>query len=192
MVVLGESNATVLHRHLDDKRKGHSKTFLQTKCAWKSSFKLESSDTPKQKYLPPGRHRSSLEIEVLKALCNYPSSFWHPKSTSGFVGGSTISWEAVVGCNWSKCLCGHHLRQGMFLFSETIWSEALISLSSPSYLSRPLIFGGPFRRDLIKSKGHCFNLNQFNRVFQERSAFLWFFWDLVSFSYTEYKTPHKT
>ena len=42
---LGQSRATVLYRHMNDKRKEHSKTALQTECVWKSPFKLESSDT---------------------------------------------------------------------------------------------------------------------------------------------------
>lgn len=68
MAGLGQSNATGLYRHMDDKRKEHSKTFLQTEYVRKSSFKLESDDTPKQKYLPLDRYSSLLEIEVLKAL----------------------------------------------------------------------------------------------------------------------------
>lgn len=49
MAWLGGSDVTVLYRHTNDKRKKHSKTFLQTECVWKSSFKLESSGTHKQK-----------------------------------------------------------------------------------------------------------------------------------------------
>ena len=79
---------------------------------------------------------------------------------------------------WSKCLCGHQLRQERLLFPETILSKALINLFPPPPRQvhiLPFNLWRPFRRDIIKSKGHCFNLNQFNTKFQKRSGLLDFF-----------------
>lgn len=77
---------------------------------------------------------------------------------------------------WSKCLCGHRLRQERLLFPETILSKALISLFPTPTPHKvhilPFNLRRPSRRDIIQSKGHCFNLNQFNTKFQKRSGLL--------------------
>ena len=100
----------------------------------------------------------------------------------------------------SKCLCGHHLRQERLRFPETIWPKALISLISLSPHPQPKVhilpfnLWRPFRRDIMKSIGHCFNLNQFNTKFLEVRAlgFSLAVLDVVFFSYTDCKTPYKT
>lgn len=100
----------------------------------------------------------------------------------------------------SKCLCGHHLRQERLRFPETIWPKALNSLISLSPHPQPKVhilpfnLWRPFRRDIMKSKGHCFNLNQFNTKFLEIRAlgFSLAVLDVVFFSYIDCKTPYKT
>lgn len=102
---LGEKKAMLLY-HRDawmTKEKNTARLFLK-QCVWKSSLTLESSDTHKQKHLPLDRASSLLEIEVLKALSNCPSSLWHPKSVSHSVGGPAVPerlWLRAIGADAS-------------------------------------------------------------------------------------------